>query len=72
MESTAIKPGQQLFDIHAAVLFLRSIGAIGATENFVRGLINSGQIPHIRIGKKFYVGKHAIETWLTKHERRTG
>lgn len=61
---------QFLFDISAATDYLRGLGATGATRNFVRGLICSGQVAHVRIGKKFYVSRQALNTWLAKHERR--
>jgi hypothetical protein len=47
----------QLFDIGAAADYLKSIGAGSATIYFVRTLVSSGQIPHLRIGKKFYVSR---------------
>lgn len=62
--------GQRLFDIVAAVEYLRSIGATAATKNFVRGLISTGQIPFEKIGKKFYVSREAIDGWITTHQRR--
>jgi excisionase family DNA binding protein len=61
---------QRLFDILSAVLYLKSLGAQGATVNFVRGLISSGQIPHIRIGKRFYISRTALDIWLASRERR--
>lgn len=60
----------RLLDIKAAVAYLRDIGATAATTNFVRNLINTAQVPHIRIGKKFFVSREAIDTWIDKHERR--
>jgi excisionase family DNA binding protein len=61
---------QRLFDILAAVAYLKNIGADGATVSFVRGLISSGQIPHLKIGKKFFVSRTALDAWLAGHERR--
>lgn len=60
----------RLLDIKAAVAYLRDIGATAATVNFVRNLINTGQVAHIRIGKKFFISREAIDGWLDKHERR--
>jgi hypothetical protein len=62
--------GQRLFDILAVVAYLKTIGANAATPNFVRGLISSGQLPHVKIGKKFFVSKGALDSWLLSHERR--
>jgi excisionase family DNA binding protein len=60
----------QLFDISHAAEYLRSIGASGATVHFIRGLVSSGQVPHVRIGKKFYVSREALQGWLERHEKR--
>ena len=62
--------GQQLFDILASVTYLRSLGATAATSNFVRSLIASSQVPHLRIGKKFYLSKTSLDHWLVTRERR--
>jgi excisionase family DNA binding protein len=61
---------QRLFDIPGAVEYLRSIGAGAASPWFVRSLISRGELPHLRIGKKFYVSREALDTWISKHERR--
>jgi excisionase family DNA binding protein len=63
---------QRLFDIAGARTYLQGIGATSATLNFVRNLISSGQVPHIRIGKKFYVSRAALDSWLISRERRAG
>jgi excisionase family DNA binding protein len=61
----------RLFDVQAAAEYLRSIGASSVTIKFIRGLISSGQIPHLRIGKKFYLTRAQIDLWLEKHDRRS-
>jgi excisionase family DNA binding protein len=61
---------KRLFDIQAAAEYLRSIGATSATATFVRALITSGRIAHIKLGKKFYVSRTALDAWLVSHERR--
>jgi hypothetical protein len=60
----------RLYDIAGTVGYLQSVGATAATATFVRGLINSGQLPHLKIGKAFYVSMSAIESWLAKSEKR--
>lgn len=60
---------RQLFDIQGVVGFFRENGADSATTNFARGLISSGQIPAIKIGKKFFVRRTDLEAWI---ERRAG
>jgi len=67
---SVVGDGPRLFDIGAAVNYLREIGATAATKNFVRGLIATGQINHIRIGRKYYVSREALDTWIVKRQRR--
>ena len=61
---------QWLFDVTAAVEYLRSIGATAATKSFVRGLINRAQVPHLQIGRKFYLTRESLDRWIASHERR--
>jgi len=61
----------RLFDIDDAVKYFREIGAAGVTRNFVRELIASGGIPHLKLSRKYYVTKNSIDEWLIRHERRT-
>jgi Helix-turn-helix domain len=68
--STAPTPEQRLFDVKDATAYLVSIGARGATVSFVRTLISSAQVPHLRIGKKFYVSRASLDRWLETRERR--
>jgi excisionase family DNA binding protein len=62
---------RQLFDILAIVAYLKSIGADGATPNFARGLITSGQVAHIRVGRKYYVSRAALDRWLETQAKRS-
>lgn len=61
---------QRLYDVQQAAEYLRTIGASAATVSFIRGLIATSQVPHIRIGKRFYVSHEALDRWITMHERR--
>jgi len=61
---------RRLFDIAGAVEYLRSIGATSATVSFVRGLISSGQLPYLKIGKRFCVSRGSLDSWIDRHERR--
>jgi hypothetical protein len=61
---------RRLFDVEAAVLYLRQLGAEGATANFIRNLINRSEVAHIKIGKKFYVSRDGLDRWITNHERK--
>jgi excisionase family DNA binding protein len=64
------EPQPRLFDIDGAVKYFHEIGAAGVTRNFVRELIASGGIPHLKLSRKFYISRTAIDEWLAKHERR--
>lgn len=61
---------RRLFDIPSAVEYLRAIGAAAVTANFVRHLINSAEIPHLRMGKRFYVSRESLDAWIAAHDRR--
>jgi excisionase family DNA binding protein len=61
---------QKLFDFVASVAYLHSLGATAATVSFVRGLVASGQITHLRIGKKFYVSRESLDGWIANRQRR--
>lgn len=62
---------QRLYDLKDTALYLQSLGAKSVTISFVRELVNSGAIAHLRIGKKFFVTRNAIDAWITRAERRT-
>jgi excisionase family DNA binding protein len=68
--TTPATADRRLFDVQSGAAYLREIGATAATVSFVRGLITSGQVPHIRIGKKFYVTRDAFDAWISRHEKR--
>ena len=59
-----------VFDVHGSVEHLRSKGFKGATISTVRGEIAAGRVPHIKLGKKFYVTEAAWKAWATRAERR--
>lgn len=61
---------QRVFDVSGIVGYLQSLGAKAATRNFARTLINSGQVPHLRIGRKHYVSKMALDRWIETREKR--
>ena len=69
-KSPEIQHDQQLFDINAGVEYLRALGAKSTTKTFFRNLIGSGQLAHLKIGKKFYVRRAALDSWVERAERR--
>lgn len=60
----------RLFDIPAAVEYVRSLGANGVTAYTIRTAINSGRLAKAQLGKKFYVTKEALDSWISQAERR--
>ncbi len=58
----------QLFDVKAACEYLKSIGVTAATINSTRTIF--GQVPHVRIGKRFYVSRESLERWIDQRQRR--
>jgi excisionase family DNA binding protein len=61
---------RRLFDVQSAAGYLRELGAGTASVNFIRTLITSGQVPHIRIGKRFFVAREALDHWIESRQRR--
>jgi excisionase family DNA binding protein len=59
-----------VFDLAAAVVYVRGLGATGVTIHTIRSEIAAGRIPRIRIGKKFYLSKTALDAWISQAERR--
>ena len=67
---TAEPSNQQLFDVRGAATYLQTLGATAATVNFIRNIVARGEVPHIKIGKKFYLSRQALDGWVSRHERR--
>lgn len=66
----APEPGDaKFFDIDGIVRYSQSLGA-GVTKNFVRSAISSGRLPHIKLGKKFFISREAWNRFLASSERR--
>ena len=61
---------RRLFNIRAAVEHLRALGADAVTVNFVRNLVNRGEVPHLRIGKKFYLRCEDLDAWIGARAKR--
>jgi len=64
-----IKP-RKLFDIIGIVCYLNSLGGNGVTVSFVRTLLNSGQIPRLKIGRRFYATRESLDQWLERSQKR--
>lgn len=67
---TTTETKRRLFDVQAAAAYLRELGAEAVTVNFVRMLINSGAVPHLRMGRRHYLTRESLERWIENHERR--
>jgi hypothetical protein len=57
-------------NIAGLVEYARGKGIVTATKNWIRTLIASGELPHIRCGKAFYVSVRSFDTYLENHARR--
>jgi excisionase family DNA binding protein len=60
----------RFFDIQGAAAYAVSIGLSGVTPYTIRAAIHSGRLPYIKEGKKFYVSRSSIDSWLAKAEKR--
>jgi len=70
IETTTTDTTRRLFDVQAAVAYLRGLGAEGVTVSFIRNLIARNEVPHLRMGRRFYVTRESLDRWVTNHERR--
>jgi hypothetical protein len=59
----------KFFDIDGIVRYSHSLGA-DVTKTFVRSAISSGRVPHLKLGKRFYVSREAWDRFLANNERR--
>ena len=62
MTTTTDNGPRRLFDIPSAAAYLISIGATAATPTFIRTLISRGEIPHVKISKRFFVSRDALDS----------
>jgi excisionase family DNA binding protein len=69
-EKPSVPDAPRFFAVKAFVGYLQSVGVTAATPTFVRRLINSGQIPFVKVGKAYFVSRASIDGWLAKSERR--
>jgi excisionase family DNA binding protein len=60
----------RLFDLTGSVAYFHQVGAQAATRNFVRELVVTGAIPHIKIGRKYYLSQKSIDEWIERSNRR--
>lgn len=51
-------------DVHRAAAHL------GATVSFIRSLIWGGEIPYVRMGKKFVLDRGDLDAWATRSKER--
>jgi excisionase family DNA binding protein len=53
-----------ILDLEAAA------GYLCAKVSTVRGLIRTGQVSYVRVGKRFCIRKSELDRWISAHERR--
>jgi excisionase family DNA binding protein len=61
---------RELFDVYGARDELRRRGATTVSVGFIRRLIQNGEIPRVRIGRKDYIKRATLDAWLSRRERR--
>jgi excisionase family DNA binding protein len=61
----------RLFDLAGSVAYFKQVGAEAATHNFVRELVVTGAIPHLKIGRKYYLSQKSIDEWIERNNRRS-
>ena len=59
------QPGQRLFDVHQAGVFL------GVSPWTVRNLIWSADLAHVRVGRLIRVDLRDLEAYVTKQKQQT-
>jgi excisionase family DNA binding protein len=62
---------RRLFDLDGAASHLHELGAAGVTPWTLRRLIASGQLRSIRLGRRIYISREALENLLTRLERKS-
>lgn len=65
-------PTPRLYDLTAAVEYVRGLGATGVSICTLRSAISSGRLERVKLGKRFYVSQKALDAWILKAERRCG
>jgi excisionase family DNA binding protein len=70
--SEAAQPAERtLFDFEGAAGYARELGAYDVTAYTIRRLAASGELPFIRgLGRKFYVSKKSLDSWIAANDRR--
>lgn len=63
-----LNSSRQLFDVSAACEYLKSIGVTSATISSTRMIF--AQVPHVKIGKRFYASRESLDSWIANHQRR--
>jgi excisionase family DNA binding protein len=58
-----------IFDDIGACEYLRRLGAVTVTPNFVHTLFRSGELKAKRVGRKLHVSKADLDSWLMKKLR---
>jgi excisionase family DNA binding protein len=59
-----------MFDTATGAEYMRGIGLVTCTPTFISRLMREGEIARVRVGKRYYVSKAALDGWLLRHERR--
>jgi hypothetical protein len=57
------------FDIPRAAEYARGCGFVGVTSWTIRAAISAGRLPSKKVGKRWYVTKISMDTWLFAERR---
>lgn len=62
---------RRLFDLAGAAKYLVELGAEGVTIHSVRRLVANRELPVLKISKKFFITREAIDSWIARQGRRS-
>ena len=64
--------GQRYFGFDEAASYAQSIGLRSATSWTLRRLVSAGRLKSLRLGRRIYLSKNALDEMLSRLERRAG
>ena len=69
-DEVASADGRRVFSLSAGAEYLRSIGADGVTSWTLRRLVTSGVLKHLKLGRKYFITREALDAMVDRLERR--
>ena len=65
-----IPKNQRLLDRYDAQTYMRQLGISGVSPRIFFTLIANGEIPRVRVGRKYFITREALDGWIARNERR--